>query len=76
MDWAGWVLKGLAVFGGLSLAWSVGKYGLSALGTKVSGAFSVAKTDFQALEARVKALEGPSQPAPVPVPAAVVAAKV
>lgn len=78
MDWADWLMKGFALFGAASVAWYVGKYGLSALGTKVSGAFSVAKADFVALEARVKSIEGHPAlqipPLPNPVPAQVAAA--
>jgi hypothetical protein len=57
MNWADWVMRLFALFGVLVFTYQVGKHGLQWVMTEISGWFSVAKADFLALEARVKAIE-------------------
>lgn len=74
MNWYSIALNAAALLGAGTFVYYVGKLGLSPVWTKLVGAAAVAKTDFAALEARVKALEGPAvvsqSPAPKVPPAA------
>ena len=71
MDWVDFLWKGFALFGIAAFVWYVGKFGWTAVTSGMSKMASVAKTDFVALEARVKILEGGGPPsAKTPLPAA------
>jgi hypothetical protein len=57
MDWFDLLWKGSALFGAGCVLWYVAKHGWNALSGVASKVVSVVKTDFVALEARVKAIE-------------------
>lgn len=65
MDWTAFILKGFTLIGIAWVFWTAGKYGWKAVSTGITSAFSIAKTDFLALEQRVKNLEDGSV---IPVP--------
>ena len=57
MDWADIVVKAAALLGAGVFVFYVGKWGVKPVLAKITGWFTVAKTDFTALEARVTGVE-------------------